>query len=74
MADFSTPSNLATRFLDAAGCGKTMFAGLLTKISEAYEGNGVLEYGNIGVLGFKRIDPSFHPSTMPFFTALERGD
>ena len=38
---------------------------LLKKISEAYEGNGVLEYGNIGVLGFKRINPSFHPSTIP---------
>jgi hypothetical protein len=35
MADFSTPSNLAARFLDAAGCGKTIFAGLLKKISEA---------------------------------------
>ena len=38
---------------------------LFKKISEAYEGNGVLDYGNIGVLGFKRINPSFHPSTIP---------
>jgi hypothetical protein len=44
------------------------------KDSEAYEGNGVLEYGNIGVLGFKRINPSFHPSTIPIFTMLKRGD
>jgi hypothetical protein len=58
----------------AAGCGKTIFAGLLKKISEAYEGNGVLEYGNIGILGFKRIHPSFHPSTTPIFITLERGD
>jgi hypothetical protein len=35
MADFSTPSNLAARFLDAAGYGKIIFAGLLKKISEA---------------------------------------
>jgi hypothetical protein len=74
MADFSTPSNLAARFLDAAGCGKTIFAGQLKKISEASEGNGVLEHGNIGILGFKRIHPSFHLSTTPIFITLERGD
>jgi hypothetical protein len=47
---------------------------LLKKISEAYEGNGVLEYGNIGILGFKRIHPSFHPSTIPIFITLKRVD
>ena len=35
MADFSAPGNRAARILDAAGCGKTIFAGLLKKISEA---------------------------------------
>jgi hypothetical protein len=44
------------------------------KDSEAYEGNGMLEYWNIEVVGFERINPSFHPSTIPFFTTLERGD
>ena len=34
------------------------------KDSEAYEGNGVMEYGNIGVLGFERINPSFHYSNL----------
>ncbi len=43
---------------------------LLKKILEAYKGNGVLEYGNIGVLGFKRINSSFHPSTIPVFITL----
>jgi hypothetical protein len=46
------------------------------KDSEAYEGNGVLEYGNTGVLDFKRINPSFQPSTIPIFLrwseAIER--
>jgi hypothetical protein len=41
-------------------------------------GNGVLEYGNIGVLGLKRINPSFHPSTIPILLrwseALERNE
>jgi hypothetical protein len=37
------------------------------KDSEAYERNGVMEYRNIGVLGFERINPSFHPSTIPIF-------
>ena len=55
------------------GCTKNPDRRLLKKISEAYEGNGVLEYGNIGILGFKRIHPSFHPSTIPIFITLERG-
>jgi len=46
------------------------------KDSEAYEGNGVLEYGNTGVLDFKRINPPFQPSTIPIFLrwseAIER--
>ena len=33
----------------------------------------MLEYGNIGVLGFERINPSFHPFTIPNLTTLERG-
>jgi hypothetical protein len=48
------------------------------KDSEAYEGNGVLEYGNIGVLGFKHINPSFHPSTIQsllrWSEAIERNE
>ena len=44
---------------------KNSVCGRREKISEAYEGNGVLDYGNIGALGFKRINPSFHPSTIP---------
>jgi hypothetical protein len=42
---------------------------LLKKILEAYKGNGVLEYGNIGVLGFKR---SIHHSILPLFQCLLR--
>lgn len=35
---------------------------------------GVLEYWKIGILGFEPINPSFHPSTIPSFTTLQRGD
>ncbi|HEX9270693.1 MAG TPA: hypothetical protein VGA01_00620, partial [Candidatus Binatia bacterium] len=41
------------------------------KGSEAYEGNGMLEYWNIEVVGFERINPSFHPSTLPISRTLE---
>jgi hypothetical protein len=38
----------------------------------------VLEYGNIGVLGLKRINPSFHLSTIPILLrwseAIERNE
>ena len=43
---------------DESGCEKDL---------EAYEGDGVFEYRNIGVLGFERLNPSFHPSTIPIF-------
>ena len=44
---------------------KNSICRLFKKISEAYEGNGMLEYWNIEVVGFERINPSFHPSTIP---------
>jgi len=30
-----------------------------------------MESWNIGVLGFERIIPSFHPSTIPIFSTLD---
>ena len=45
---------------------------LLKEISQASARSGALEYWNIGILGFERINPSFHPSTIPSLTTLER--
>jgi hypothetical protein len=60
---------------------KISVCGLLKKISEADAQSGVLEYWNIGILGFERMRPSFHHSILPLFqaavpcgTAIERND
>jgi hypothetical protein len=52
-----------------AGCSKRL---------RGVRGNGVLEYGNIEILGLKRINPSFHPSIIPILLrwseAMERNE
>src|SRR4030095_9051859 len=58
-----------------AGCLQTLqISRLLKKISEADGRSGVLEYGSIGVLGFKSITPipSLQYSCIPVFHVVAR--
>ena len=60
--------HLIIRLLSTPSLPLKKFVGrLLKKISEAYEPNGVLEYGSNGVLRFKCITPLFHHSNTPVF-------